>query len=233
MHGAAADVVDRAHVPAQMMQARRARFDEGDHMMIAAVNAVQEGDAVAGPVGEAQAERSRIELNRLLDVAREQEDMRQAPGRDARNVAPERRAALARADGDLGEIRLLVGRGFRRDLDFDQVAVVIVKPEAVRFDARRRIEPLDAELLKPLGEAVEIVVKRAERDMSELLARALAERDPDMRSCRASSWPGDRRSHRSQGRTRRRNFWRPRDREQRNENGRRNGHRVRRDVGSA
>ena len=233
MHGAAADVVDGAHVPAQMMQSRRARFDEGDHMMIAAVNPVQEGDAVAGPVGEAQTQRARIELNRLLDVAREQEDMRQAPGRDARNVAPERRAALAWAAGDLREIRLLVGRGFRRDLDFDQVAVVIVKPEAVRFDARRRIEPLDARGLEPLGEAVEIVVKRAERDMPELLARALAKRDPDMRIAAASSWPGDRRPHRSQVRTRRRNFWRPRDREQRNETGRRNERRVRRDVGSA
>ena len=97
-------------------------------MMIAAVNAVQEGDAVAGPVGEAQAERARIELNRFLDVAGEQEDMRQAPGRDARDVAPERRAALARTDRDLGELRLLIGRRFRRDLDLDQVAVVIVKP---------------------------------------------------------------------------------------------------------
>src|SRR5580693_9917060 len=76
MHGAAADVVDGAHVPAQMMQAGRARFDEGDHMVIAAVNAVQESDAVAGPVGEAQAERSCIELDRLLDVAGEEEDMR-------------------------------------------------------------------------------------------------------------------------------------------------------------
>ena len=70
-------------------------------MMVAAVDAVQEGDAVAGPVGEAQAQRARIELNRLLDVAGEQKDMREAPGRDARNVAPERRAALARADGDV------------------------------------------------------------------------------------------------------------------------------------
>src|SRR5580692_6087952 len=89
MHGAAADVVDRAHVPAQMMQSRRARFDEGDHMMIAAVNPVQEGDAFAGPVGEAQPKRARIELNRLLNVAGEEEDMCQAAGRDARNVAPE------------------------------------------------------------------------------------------------------------------------------------------------
>ena len=67
-------------------------------MMVAAVDAVQKGDAVAGPVGEAQAQRARIELNRLLDVAREQENMRQAPGRDALDVTSERRAALARAD---------------------------------------------------------------------------------------------------------------------------------------
>jgi hypothetical protein len=47
MHRAAADLVDGAHVPAQMMQSRRARFDEGDHVMIAAVYPVQKGDAFA------------------------------------------------------------------------------------------------------------------------------------------------------------------------------------------
>src|SRR5271169_1338324 len=95
-----ADVIDRAHVPAQMVKAGRVRFDEGDHMMIAAVNPMQEGDAVAGPVGEAQAQRAGIELNRPLDVARKQEHMRETPGVHAPNVAPEWRAALARADGD-------------------------------------------------------------------------------------------------------------------------------------
>src|SRR5258708_39291166 len=109
MHGAATDVVDRTHVPAQMMEARRVRFDEGDHMMIAAVNPVQEGDAVAGPVGEAQAEGAGVKLNRLFDVASEEEDMRQATGRDARSVAPERRAAHAWAADKLCEIRFLVG----------------------------------------------------------------------------------------------------------------------------
>jgi len=88
----------------------------------------QEGDAVAGSVGEAQAQGARIELNRLLDIAREQEDMREAPGPDAPNVAPERRATLAWAGRDLRKLGLLVGRRFRRDLDLDQVAVVIVKP---------------------------------------------------------------------------------------------------------
>ena len=71
--------------------------------MIAAVNTVQEGDAFAGPVGEPQAQRAGIELNRLLDVAGEQEDVRQAPGRDARNVATEWRAAHARAARQLSE----------------------------------------------------------------------------------------------------------------------------------
>ena len=58
---------------------------------------------------------------------------------------------------------------------------MIVKPQAIRFDARRRIEPLYAQRLKPLGETIEIVVERAERDVSELLARTLAEGNPDMR----------------------------------------------------
>ena len=58
---------------------------------------------------------------------------------------------------------------------------MIVKPQAVGFDAWRRIEPLDAHRLEPFGETVEIVLERAERDMSELLARAFAEGHPDMR----------------------------------------------------
>src|SRR5690242_8490678 len=181
MHGAAPDVVDRAHVPAQVMESRRGRLDEGDHVMVAAVDAVQKRDAVARPVGKAQAERSRIELNRAPDVAGEEQDMRKAPRRDALNVSTEWRAAHAGARRDLRELRLLVWRGFRRDLDLHEVPIVIVKPEAVRIDPRRRVEPLDAKPLKPLGEAVEIVFEHAERDMPELLARTLADRDPDMR----------------------------------------------------
>src|SRR5262249_18285682 len=38
-----------------------------------------------------------------------------------------------------------------------------------------------AQLLKPFGEAVEIVVERAEREMSEPFARALAHCDPHVR----------------------------------------------------
>src|SRR5215469_10163096 len=97
-------------------------------MMVAAVNAVQKGDAVAGAVGKAQAEHAGIKLDRLLDIAGEQEHMRETPGSNAFHVAPERRAALAGASGNLRELGLLTRRGFCRDLDFDEVAVVIVKP---------------------------------------------------------------------------------------------------------
>jgi len=59
-------------------------------MMIAAVNPVQESDAFTRPVGQPQTERARVELNCFLDVAGKEEDMGEAPGRDARNATPER-----------------------------------------------------------------------------------------------------------------------------------------------
>src|ERR1700722_12266361 len=48
VHGAGADFVDRAHVPTEMMVAGSVRAGKRDHVMIAAVNAMQEGDVVAG-----------------------------------------------------------------------------------------------------------------------------------------------------------------------------------------
>ncbi len=54
LHGAEADLVDRAHVPAQMVQAGRIRFRHRHHVVVAAVHAMHEGDAVAGAIGQAQ-----------------------------------------------------------------------------------------------------------------------------------------------------------------------------------
>ena len=45
-----ADVVDRADVPAQMVQTRPVRFDEGYHVVIAAVDAVHESNKIARTV---------------------------------------------------------------------------------------------------------------------------------------------------------------------------------------
>ena len=71
------------------MEAGRARFHQRQQMMIAAVDAVHEGDDVGRFVGQAQAERPLIEFDRLFDVAREDQHMRQA-------ARPHRRRLLAR-----------------------------------------------------------------------------------------------------------------------------------------
>ncbi len=68
---------------------------------------------------------------------------------------------------------LVVGCDFRRDLDLDQKARRIAAPQSVAFQAERRIENLDAVLLHPLLEIGQILGEAAERDVMQLLARAL------------------------------------------------------------
>ena len=48
------DIVDRRDVPAQMMQARTFGLHEGDHVMVASVDAVHERDEVTGTIRETQ-----------------------------------------------------------------------------------------------------------------------------------------------------------------------------------
>ena len=54
------------------------RFHQRQHVMIAAVNAMHEGDEVGGAVGQAQAERALVEFDRGADVGGEDQHMRQA-----------------------------------------------------------------------------------------------------------------------------------------------------------
>ena len=185
MHGAEADVVDAAHVPAQVVHAGRARLAERDHVVIAAVDAVHEGDALAGVVGKPQPKHLRIEVDGLHHVGGEDEHMREPARMGAFDGAAVRRPALERRRGPLDERALLVRRGLRRDRDLDQVAVMVMDPDPVRVDPLRRIDALDAERLEAFGEAVEIVLENAERHVLVLLARTLADRAPDMRiACR-------------------------------------------------
>ncbi len=100
VHGARADLVDAADIPAEVMRAGRIGAREGDHVMIAAVNAVQKGDVVSGVVGEAQSDDARIEFDRLRNVGREHEDMREAARIGALHRAAERGPALAGPRGD-------------------------------------------------------------------------------------------------------------------------------------
>ena len=182
MHGAEADLIDAAHVPAQVVHAGPARLAERNHVVIAAVHAVHERDAFAGMVGKPEPKHLRIEFDGLHHVRGEHQHMREPAGMGAFDGAAVRRAAMERRRGRLDERALLVGRRLRRDRDFDRVAVVVVDPDPVRLDARRPIDALDAEGLELLGEAVEIVLEYAERDVLVLLARSLADRAPDMRT---------------------------------------------------
>src|ERR1700691_5526965 len=54
LHGAEADLVDRADIPAEMMQARAFRLGQRDQVMIAAMDAVHEGNAVTAAIREPQ-----------------------------------------------------------------------------------------------------------------------------------------------------------------------------------
>ena len=55
------DLVERRDVPARVMQSGAVRLGEGDQVMVAGMRAVQEGDDVAGVIGQAQPQRVRIE----------------------------------------------------------------------------------------------------------------------------------------------------------------------------
>ena len=65
------------------------RFHQRQQMMVAAVDAVHEGDQVGGAVGQAQAQLALVEIDRGVDVGGEGQHMRQ-PAR------PHRRRFLAR-----------------------------------------------------------------------------------------------------------------------------------------
>jgi hypothetical protein len=110
MHCAGADFVDRSDVPTEMMVPGCVRAREGDHVVIAAVDAVQERNVVAGMVGQTHAEHARVEIDRFGYVAREQQDMSEPSRARAWQRAAEWGPALARAGRLERKMRLFVWR---------------------------------------------------------------------------------------------------------------------------
>src|SRR6185312_434498 len=98
------------HVPAEMMVAGGVRTREGDHVMIAAVNAVQESNIVAGMIGQPHPEHASVELDRLADIGGEHQHMRQAPRPRPRHGAAEGRSALTSYGLLVAEAGFLVRR---------------------------------------------------------------------------------------------------------------------------
>ena len=150
--------------------------------MIAAVDAVQERDIVAGTVGQPQAEHAGVELDRLRHVAGEQQHMREP----ARKGAPDAASATG-APRTAGPSLSWPNSDFSSGEDFAATLISTGVPSWSRnqmpfeLDARRRVEPRDAHRLQPLGETVDVVLEGAEAEMPELLARTLADRAPDLR----------------------------------------------------
>ena len=181
MHRACPNLVDAAHVPAEMVMAWSVRARESHHMVVAAMDSVQESDVVAGMIRKSEPKNAGVKLDRLRHVRREHQDMSEPARIGAFQRTPEGRAALPRAGRDGREDALLVRRGLRLDGDLDQIAVVVVEPNAVRIDVRRRIETGNAHFLQAFCEAVDIVLECTERDVLVLLSRTLTDEAPNMR----------------------------------------------------
>ena len=139
--------------------------------MIAAMDAVHEGNALARRIRHPQPENPVIELDRLGNVAGEDQHMRHAAGPNNRRVGIGDGAPLVGRDRNIADRGFLVRRGFFRDADFDQVPVLIVKPEPVAFETRRCVSQHDALGFHVATERFEIVFENSERQERHLLAR--------------------------------------------------------------
>ena len=106
LRGAEAHLVDRADVPGAMVIAGRGGLRESDKMMIAAMHAVQEGDRT-GMIRDPQTQRLAVELQRGVDIGREEEGVRHSPRAYGRNFP--RMGRLGRPGigaGDSGDLAL-------------------------------------------------------------------------------------------------------------------------------
>ena len=72
-----ADFVDRADIPAAMVQARRAGFGEGNKVVVRSVDAMHETDAIARAIRQAQAQNAAVEGNGARHVGGKDQNMRQ------------------------------------------------------------------------------------------------------------------------------------------------------------
>ena len=155
--------------------------------MIAAVDAVHEGDHVAGAVGQPQPQHLAVELDGLRDVAGEHQHVRE----------PARLHHAACGCGSAHPARRAAPRRFRTTISR---SASFSRPRGSRSACRRdrgtRCRSIrspgggsmrgDAQALEPLAEARQVILERAEGDELQLLARPLRPPSPsgaDGRGC--------------------------------------------------
>jgi hypothetical protein len=140
------------------------RFHEGEHVVVAAVDAVHEGDHVARAIGEAKPQHAAVELDGLRDVAGEDQHMGEPARLHMGDLAAARRAGDAGTGRRIVEGGFFVRRGLLGDRDLDRRAVGVAQPDTVRFDGCRRIQPIDPQLRQTLAKARQILFEGGERD---------------------------------------------------------------------
>ena len=89
---------------------------------------------------------------------------------------------LSSFDGFHFETHLLVRRGFFRGLDFDEDAVGIGKPEALRTEAWWRIEQPDSGRFDAPPDRLEVLFKGRKGNVLQLFRRPLRQYAPAMRA---------------------------------------------------
>ena len=159
-----------------MVEPRTVGLREGDQVMIARVRAVHERNAVAGVVGEPQAECVGVELRERVtsDVNRSVCERR----RGRTFGAFERADAAPAPRGTTGGVRgngLRSGRHLRRDEHVDEDAFRIAEPQAGGLRLRMRVGRLHAELREALLQRAHVLRECAEREVLEPLRRAAAQ----------------------------------------------------------
>ena len=73
---------------------------------------------------------------------------------------------------------LVFGELFSATADFQKHAVRVAEPEPVQLEALRRIELLDAHVLKPFAEGRHVLLETAEGDELQRLLRTLGDAAP-------------------------------------------------------
>jgi hypothetical protein len=156
-HRAEADIIHTRDIPAAMMKARRGGFHQGQKVMVAAVDSVHEGNEVGGTIGKPKTKRTLVELDRLGNVTGKDQDVRE-PARTHRGSFLSRGCAGGSCeDGDPLAVRFPVGRHLAPDFHFDQHAFMVAEPETIAFEARRRVDKLDALLFDARFQARKVV----------------------------------------------------------------------------
>src|SRR6185369_71460 len=106
--------------------------------------------------------------------------MRQAARMDAGGLAARDRRALARTNRGHVELALGVWRALLGHAELQRDTVGVFDPDAIALDASGRVNQRNAALCEAITETRQIVLKDAEGEILELLARPLADNPPTM-----------------------------------------------------